>query len=33
MAALIDEARRAAEGTPVDVPFVFRRIGTVVEPV
>jgi pyrroloquinoline quinone biosynthesis protein E len=33
MAALIDEARRAAEGAPADVPFVFRRIGTVVEPV
>jgi pyrroloquinoline quinone biosynthesis protein E len=33
MAALIEEARRAAEGAPVDVPFIYRRIGTVVEPV
>jgi pyrroloquinoline quinone biosynthesis protein E len=33
MAALIDEARRAAEGTPADVPFIYRRIGTIVEPV
>jgi pyrroloquinoline quinone biosynthesis protein E len=32
MAALIDEARRAAEGASADVPFVYRRIGTIVEP-
>jgi len=32
MAMLIDEAQRSAAGAPKDIPFVYRRIGTVTEP-